>query len=219
MLTLYLACLIFGGVFIIVSLFFGSDADADVDTGGDLHFDSGGDAHFDAGGGGHDVHIDSSAGADVHHGEGLAETIKFLSLRNIVFFIAFFGLTGTVLTWLGAWPIFSFPVAVGMGFFSAALMHKALRYLVKTEVSGGVNLEDLSGLSAKVLIDLSKNQRGKISLKTGGQFMQLLALVADVSGRQAFKAGEEVIILEVKNGLAYVVEKEFIFQREGGGNA
>lgn len=213
MLTLYLACLIIGGVFIIVSLFFGSDADADVDTGGDLHFDSSGDAHFEAGGDAHDLHIDASAGADAHHGEGLAETIKFLSLRNIVFFVAFFGLTGTVLTWLGAWPIFSFPAAVGMGFFSATLMHKALRYLVKTEVSGGVNLEDLSGLSAKVVIGLSRTQRGKISLKTGGQYMQILALAADVAGPTEFKAGDEVVILEVKNGLAYVVEKEFIFER------
>lgn len=210
MLTLYLACLIFGGIFIIVSLFFGSDADAEVDSGGDLHFHSGGNAHSEAGG---------EVGADAHLGEGLAETIKFLSLRNIVFFLAFFGLTGTVLTLMGAWAIFSLPVATGIGLFSATLLHKALRYLVKTEVSGGINLEDLSGLSATVMIGLSRTQRGKISLKTGGQFMQLLALAADVAGPLEFKPGEEVVILEVKNGVAYVVEKEFIFERPGGSNA
>lgn len=206
MLTLYLACLIFGGIFIVVSLFFGSDAG--VESGGDLHFHAGADAQ--------DVHLDASSDTDIHHGEGLTETIKFFSLRNIVFFIAFFGLTGTVLTWLGAWPIFSFPVALAMGFFSATLMHKTLRYLVKSEVSGGVNLEDLAGLSAKVMIGLSRTQRGKISLKAGGQYMQILALVADVAGLPEFKPGEEVVILEVKNGVAYVVEKEFMFQRSGG---
>lgn len=205
MMTLYLACLIFGGIFIVVSLFFGSDADAGVESGGDLHFDAGADVH--------DVHLDASTDTGVHHGEGLTETIKFLSLRNIVFFIAFFGLTGTVLTWLGAWAIFTFPVSLAMGLFSATLMHKTLRYLVKTEVSGGVNLEDLTGLSAKVVIGLSRTQRGKISLKTGGQYMQILALAADVAGPPEFKPGEEVVILEVQNGVAYVVEKEFILER------
>ncbi len=48
MLTLYLACLIFGGVLLTISLFAGGDADSDMDHSLDAHGDVGGDAALDA---------------------------------------------------------------------------------------------------------------------------------------------------------------------------
>ena len=59
MLTLYLACMVFGGVLLTISLFAGGDADTDVDHSMDMH----GDVDMD-----HtlDVHADIDHSLDVH---------------------------------------------------------------------------------------------------------------------------------------------------------
>ncbi|NIS07522.1 MAG: hypothetical protein GWO07_01890 [Candidatus Dadabacteria bacterium] len=80
----YIACFILGFIFLLVSILTGMDTDADIEI--DTDVDIGAD-------------IDSDIGSNAH-GEGAVEAVKFLSLRNIIFFVAFFGFTGTVLTYL-----------------------------------------------------------------------------------------------------------------------
>jgi membrane protein implicated in regulation of membrane protease activity len=196
--TLYLACLILGGIFIAVTLLFGSDGDAGFDVDSDV--DLGGDAGAEV-----SSHFDVDA-----HGEGVTAAIKFLSFRNLVFFTAFFGLTGTVLTWLSSPFIITLLAAAGMGFFAAALMHKTMSHLVRSEVGEAMNIENVIGLPAKVILNLSKHQKGKISLNANGQFFQLRALTAEEANRDEFKAGESVVIIKVQDGLAYVAEEEFV---------
>lgn len=194
MMTLYLICLIFGGIFIIVSLFFDMEGDADADLDTNVDFDS-------------DVDISGDAVVD---GEGAVAAIKFLSFRNIIMFIAFFGLTGTVLTWLGGPFLINLLAAIVMGFFTATLMHKAMAHLIKSEVGQAINLEDLVGTPAKVIINLNRNHRGKISVYASGRTLQLLAQVAEEAARDEFKAGEPVIILKIEEGTAFVVESDFV---------
>lgn len=193
MMTLYLACLIIGGIFIVVSLFFDTDSGAD----GDIDLDA-------------DLDLDADTGVDAIQGEGAAAAIKFLSFRNFVMFTAFFGLTGTVLTWLGGPFLVNLLAAIALGLFTATLMHKAMAHLVKNEVGQTTNLEDLIGSSAKVTIDLSRNHRGKISVYAYGRTLQILARVAEEAARDEFKSGETVIILRIQEGTAFVVEEEFI---------
>jgi len=195
MMTLYLICLIFGGIFIVVSLFFDMDGDADVDIDTDVDFDA------DAGIGGD---------ADIPTGEGATAAIKFLSFRNFVMFTAFFGLTGTVLTWLGGPLIINLLAAIVMGIFTATLMHRVMAHLMKNEVGQTTNLEDLIGSSAKVTIDVSREHKGKISVYANGRTLQLLAQVAEESGRDEFKSGEAVIIIKIQEGAAFVVEGDFV---------
>ncbi|MBE0644021.1 MAG: hypothetical protein IH600_08065 [Bacteroidetes bacterium] len=65
MLTLYLACLVFGGVLLAISLFSGGDTDSDMDHGLDAHGDIGGDAALDVHGDiAADHALDMHAGAD-----------------------------------------------------------------------------------------------------------------------------------------------------------
>ena len=59
MLTLYLACLVFGGVLLAISLFTGGDGDSDMDHSLEAHGDIGGDA--DIGAGDLDAHADFAA--------------------------------------------------------------------------------------------------------------------------------------------------------------
>lgn len=201
MLKTYLTCLIFGGIFIAVTLLFGGDGDVDLDVDADMDVDF--DVDADVAG---DVDIDAS-------GEGMTAAIKFLSFRNIVFFLAFFGLTGTVLTWLNGPFLLVLAVAIGMGFGAATLMHRVMSHLLKNEVGQALNVDNLVGLPAKVTVTITKDRRGKVLLDAGGQKLQLLALTADEASRDAFSAGEIVYILSVEDGTAYVVEEAFIDSR------
>ena len=83
-------------------------------------------------------------------------------------------------------------------------------FSVQNEVGEAMNVDSLVGLPAKVTVNLTKDQRGKISLNANGQLLQLLALTADVAEREEFKQGESVIIVNVDRGLAYVAEEEFV---------
>lgn len=198
MVKIYLACLIFGGIFIAVTLLFGGDGDVDLDVDADMDVDL--DVDADVGG---DVDIDAG-------GEGMTAAIKFLSFRNIVFFLAFFGLTGTVLTWLNAPFLLVLAAAIGMGFGAATLMHRVMSHLLKNEVGQALSVDSLVGLPAKVIINITKDHRGKVMLDAGGQELQLLALSADEAAKDEFSAGEIVYILRVENGTVYVVEEAFI---------
>ena len=101
MLTLYLVCLIIGGALVALSIFGGGDVDVDADVSADFDLDS------DASGAGADVSADASVDSDASgaEAEGVEVSARFLSLRSAVFFSAFFGLTGTLLTLL-AIPVF-----------------------------------------------------------------------------------------------------------------
>lgn len=190
--VVYLACLLFGGLLLLVSIFFGGDSD----MGFDLEVDADLDADFDA-------------AAEVS-GEGMIAAVKFLSFRNIVFFIAFFGLAGSLLTWMKFNAILTFLAAVAMGLFAAFLGHAAMTYLKKSESGAGTNLRELEGRKAAVLVNVSREHRGKISVSAKDRVFQLLAAVAEESSRDHFDHGDAVTIVRVENGTAFVAEESFI---------
>ncbi len=203
MLTLYLVCLLFGGIFLVVTLLSGTD----VDSGGmDFHGDWSTDFHGDLSG---DMHGDLSADASVD-GEGVADAVKFLSFRTIVFFLAFFGLTGVCLSWLDTPALVNFATAVVMGAFSGVLVHRIMRYLKQTEAGSVPNLKTLEGMRAQVSIGISREQRGKIVVNTGEQFLQMLAKVAQEARKDQFAPGEIVTVVRVEDDLALVAEEDFI---------
>jgi hypothetical protein len=209
MLTLYLVCLAFGGILLLVSVFSGDlGGDADVDFGHDL--DLGPDVDL----GGHDV---DAAGHDLdaahtvdHSGHGLQNVFQYLSFRALVFFLAFFGLTGSILTALGSWWIVTFPVAAVMGIASGAGIQWALRYLQRTESGQGSDLKHIEGSRARVLLECTRDRRGKILVDVHQCTMQLLALVADEASRDSFATGETVIVVSVLDGVAYVSGEDLV---------
>lgn len=189
MFTVYLACLLFGGVLLLFSMF-GGDAET-----GDVA----------------DADIDLDADLDTEmHGEGWHAAAQFLSFRNIVFFLAFFGLTGTVLSWLAIPGAVTFGVSLAMGLFTATLSHRFFKYLKQSESGAGQELRELEGMAAKVIVGPAKGRRGKIMIAAGDRQLQLLAEVADEASREVFSSGEQVFILRVDDGVAYVVEKDFV---------
>jgi hypothetical protein len=202
MYTLYLVCLIFGGIFIAISIFAGGHGDMDVHGGLDIHGDV--DVHAD-------LHGDTAAEFHSEGGEGIAAAARFLSLRNLIFFAAFFGLTGTLFTVLAIPDLVVLVSAVVMGLVAGGSMHKLITYLRSSEVgeeSGGV--ADLEGAAAKVFIDVSRRQRGKISVRKGDRWMHFVAQVHEDAGRDRFKAGETVTIVRMNDGTAYIAGESFI---------
>ncbi len=190
---LYLTCLIAGGAFILLTLVGGADTDVEMDFDGDI-----------ADG----IDVDSAdAGTD---GDGLGELARLLSFRNVVFFVGAFGLTGTLLGAIGTNSILTFILSVAVGAFAAVLMHKSMSYLMENEVGEAVQTDDLIGYTAKVVIGMSGDQKGKISLQSDGRHLQMLALTADESEKKDFRSGDSVLIVRVEDNTAFVADADFV---------
>ncbi len=215
MFTLYLACLIFGGLLLSFTLFLGGHSHVDTHLDFDSHADvdlhpelSGhADTHLEAGG-------QDSIGSTTDHtttAEGRDFVFRYFSFRNLILFCAFFGLTGTLLSLEDQVPAWlTLVTASVLGFFSASLGHKAMQYLQQHEVSTGNALELLEGMPAKIFIGVKPGKMGKISISTPSQNIQLMAQIAAESEQKEFKYGDEAIIVRIQDGIADIAEKDFL---------
>jgi membrane protein implicated in regulation of membrane protease activity len=198
MLSVYLACLVFGGALVGLSLFSGFDADAEagVDANG-----------FDAEGWDADAAVDGDAALEPH---GLAAVVQFFSFRNVVFFLAFFGLTGTVLTLLAVAPPVVALVSVSFGCAAASALHRTMSYLRRSESGRVADERDFEGLRGRVVVGVTRAGPGKISVNTEERSVTLLAAIAAGVTRDRFEPGEEVIIVNVESGVAQVAGEEYV---------
>lgn len=188
--TIYLVCLIFGGFFLAVSIFAGTEADADFALTADVDMD---------------LDVDTEI-----PGEGMTSAIQFLSFRNLIFFFAFFGLSGSLLSRMAAPAMVTFAAATGLGVLAATLGHKAMQYLKQTESGASMDLRDLEGLPAKVTVDVSKAQKGKVSVRAKDRIFQILAMVAEEAEGEKFRFGDAVTIIRIEGNTAYIAEADFI---------
>lgn len=196
MTTLYLVTLLVGGLLIGVSLLSGEMV-ADLDGDGL-------DGAFDLDGvDGELADLDSDT-------DGLVGAAQFLSFRDVVFFLAFFGLAGTLLGLVGVDEPLKAVAATASGVGAAAVTHRLMTYLKRSESGVPRAAGLLAGRRARVLVDVSRAGAGKIVLDTGEQTLQLLAVVAPEAGRDRFAPGDEVTILQIDDGTARVVEGDFL---------
>ncbi|MES2766829.1 MAG: hypothetical protein V4642_13225 [Bacteroidota bacterium] len=189
MLEIYLMCLLAGSILIGFTLFGG-------------HHDIGHDTDI------HIPHDDIDLPAHAHTGSGFSEVAQWFSLRNLIFFAAFFGLTGATLTWLGFSTSLTLTMAVVLGFFSAGLMYNSMKYLTKSQSGAELHTQSLKGFTARVLVDISRGQKGKISVDVNGRVLQIPAKVSEVAVRNDFHYGENVLIVEMEDGMALVIERD-----------
>lgn len=195
MLPLYLGALGLGGVLIVASIAMGGgdhDADGgDADVGGDA--DADGDLDGDGGDG--DAH-GGAGGKDVPAG-----WLPILSMRFWTFFSFCFGLSGTLLSALGAAPVATGVVAtllgVGVGWSAASIF----RRLQHDQVSGEIELGGLRGAEARVLLAISEEHDGKVRVQVGGQDVDLPARTLD---RGSLARGSTALVVEVRGGVAVV---------------
>lgn len=201
--AVYLICLLVGGFFVLLSLAGGGDTDADVDA----DFDADLDADFDADGGAFDGEADVhalEAVSDVSAGPGL---VDLFTIRALFLFMAFFGLTGVLLNWVGTGE----PMAAVMAALTGLVVGLGGNYVIKSvgyrHVSSGVTARDLQGTTAEVTLPFTGHDVGKVSLIARGNRMHLRARSFE-SADAAFAPGDTVVVVRMDGAVAEVVKPE-----------
>jgi len=176
---------IVGWPFLLFFVFFGGE-------GGEV------DADFD---------VDVDADLDVVGGAAggiAAAVLSLLSFRSIVFFLAFFGATGLILTALSTNSAVALIVAIALGLFAASLNNRVFRYLKSSSVGTDLSDSALSGAVGRVTVPISTPSKGRITCEVEGQTINMTAVPFDANEESEFGVGETVVVVEVHEGTARV---------------
>jgi membrane protein implicated in regulation of membrane protease activity len=215
MLSIYIACLIFGGLLLAASFFMGSGHDVDAHDSLDIHTDT--DFHSALEGGGNiDTHAEITHSDDFgshsidnqQHGENPGDAVKFISFRNIIFFLSFFGLTGTALSMINISGIITLVSAIFIGFFSAITGYRFMKYLKSSESGEAINIYSLQGKTGKVILNLTKEKQGKILIEAGAHSIEIRSILSENSTEDELKNGDKIIIIDIKDNLATVIKSD-----------
>ena len=78
-----------------------------------------------------------------------------------------------------------------------------LRYLKGTSGGAGITLEQIAGSRARVSVPLQKGKRGKVMVDIEGRGVGMVA-EAYRDLRESFTEGEDVVVVEVEDGVARI---------------
>jgi membrane protein implicated in regulation of membrane protease activity len=111
-------------------------------------------------------------------GEGFSgSALPLASMFFWTFFLAFFGLTGVLLSFLsrGAGTLLTVLLSVGMGVGAGLIASRVLRGLGRSEVDSSVRPTDMVGRLGRVVVPVGREQPGKIRVELKGRTVELLA--------------------------------------------
>ena len=179
-LAVYLVCLAFGGLLLAVSAFSGHD----------------GHDH-----GGHGPHLDH--GQDhAHDGHQASPFLVLLSMRFWTFSLAFFGLTGAALTWLGALGgVVTAVVAAGAGLGAGYVASRLLDSLTRTPLGVVAGAGAHIGREGVLLLPVDRAQPGKVRLSIAGASTDF---VAETQAAEALATGTTVLVVGFRGNVALV---------------
>jgi len=191
MLALYLFCAALGIPLLAMFAFGSSESDADFgDAGFDIDADVGVDLDF--------------GGADGGFGD-FTGMFRRIPISSYAFFLAFFGGAGTVGTWLDVGFIRTIVLAVTLGVIAAAVNAAAFSFLRNTDMTSQLSDHQMEGRLATVSVPIDAGKRGRVWLDTGEERVQLTAGSIESALDQRFERGEQVVIVEITNGVAKVM--------------
>lgn len=186
MLTAYLTSLIIGGSLLMLSIFAGGDHEMDHDLqlgAGDMEMDLDFDVDMD-------VDADGDFGAFDFH--GFDAWLPIGSLRFWTFFAAFFGLVGTLLTFVGGMSLLlTLLPSIGTGYLSGVTATKVLKSLSKESVGKVLGSGDLVGVSGILVLPVGPGAPGKVRFQLGGRVMEETAY-----SEESLAIGAKVLIIE-----------------------
>ncbi|MFQ5572098.1 MAG: hypothetical protein ACE5G0_20670 [Rhodothermales bacterium] len=206
----YWVSFIVGGFFVLLSILGGGDAHADADTDfdvdHDMDFDTDHDVDFDTD---HDVEFDADADVDIHVGSGDVDMspdfVDLFTIRALFLFAAFFGLTGVLLSLTNTGEPLTGILAALMGMVIGLGGNYVIKRIGYAHVSSNVSAVDLKGRTGQVIIPFDGADKGKISLVSKGQRLQLVARAfSEVD--EPFEPGDEVVVVRVDGAVAEVVK-------------
>ena len=202
--SVYLISMIVGGFFVLLSIFGGGESDSDIDADHDFDFDADHDFDFDAD---HDIDFDADHDFDVHADIGSGPGfVDLFSVRALFLFAAFFGLTGTLLTWLDAGEIWTLAASILTGLVIGLGGNWVIKSIGYRTVSSELTGREIRGSTAKVLVPFEGDEKGKITLVSKGKRLQLLARSFDDESAVSFEPGEEVVVVRMDGSVAQVVK-------------
>ncbi len=192
MIGIYAFAAIIGWPFLLFFVFFGGDGgDADLDVDADVDVD----LEVDPG----EAVVAAGAAGGV-----AAAVLSLISFRTLVFFLAFFGATGLILTALSAGSVVTLVAALAIGLFVAGLNAQLFRLLKSSSVESEVSDRQLAGAVGRVTIPISTDSIGRIICEVAGQSINLTASPFDAGFDGEFGVGESVVVVEVRDGEAKV---------------
>lgn len=203
---LYLGCTIVGMGLVALSFFSDHDSDADVDA----DFDMDADVDVDV-----DLDVDADADLDLDHDGDLAPSVSagdalwlpVLSLRFWIFFVAFFGLTGLLLTFVSglSWqPVLG--TSLGLGFFSGYFTSRLIQKLRSEKVHSNIDpATDYLGREGQVLLRVEPGSPGQVRLHVKGVDVDLPAIT---EGGATLERGTDIKVLKYAEGTLLVVPTE-----------
>ena len=204
--TFYVVALIAGGGLLVFSTLLGGDGhSADAHVGGlDAHAS---DFHAQTG----DLHHGPDGEAGQGHGISLG---SWFSVRFVVYFLATFGLIGTVLTKASdTSSTVTLVAALAGGLVIGQLAHQLIRHLALTSVTGITTTRDYVDKSARVTMAIRPPHRGEVAIRIGDSERFVPALSR--RDQDAFDAGQSVVVLEFRSGTALVVsQQEYDFLKQ-----
>lgn len=172
-------------ILLLFGLGHGGDADADHDFDHDLDHDVGHGIDHDADQGfTHDQDLDH----DADHMGGL----RLLTVRGIVAFLAVCGWVGIALLDLGVPSYLAVVVALACGLGAMFLVALLLRYFLRLQESGNLDLKNAVGVVGEVYVPIPDGGKGKVTLVVQERFMELDAICPGgelATGRQVRVTG------------------------------
>lgn len=188
MLPVYLFSLVFGGVLLGVSVFFGDGHDHG--DGIDLEAESHGDVHGTV--------------------DGFVSILA--SLRFWTFFTAFFGACGAIMTHYGfANTAVTLAVSLTMGGGIGLSVAKIFHYVQRNQSNSLVSSTRFIGQIAKVTVSISKEKLGQVRLMTATGPRDLLATTPT---DDLYAEGTEVRILQIEGAQAVVARPDLTVDEE-----
>ena len=197
MLALYIFCAALGIPLLAVFTLGGGDADADAGFDVDADFDV--DAGFDV-----DVDVDADVGGIQGFGDISAFFLR-VPISSYAFFLAFFGSGGLLGTLFGVGFIATIILALIAGVTGAFINTAFFSFLRNTESNSQLTDGHLEGRLATVSVPIDVGKRGRVWLDTGDERVQLTAGPVESALDTSFERGEQVVIVEMANGVAKVM--------------
>lgn len=186
--SVYLISLIVGGFFVLLSIFGGAEHDSDTDI----------DAEFD-----HDFDHDLSGDMDVGTDVGF---VDLLSIRALFLFSAFFGLTGSVMTWTGGGEPYTAIMAALTGLAVGLGGNYMIKKIAHENVTSNVTKANMRGKTGRVILPFGSDDKGKILIEVKGQRLQLTARSLSDESEDVFAEGDEVVVVRIDGRVAEVVK-------------
>lgn len=129
--------------------------------------------------------------------------LRRLPLSTIAFVLAAFGVCGLLLDAVGTDSGASLVAAAAAGVVAGVVNSTLFGYLRRSESTTEVSDEQLAGKIGRVVVPLTGERRGRISVTVGDQQIHLSALALPDAPAQ-LDVGASVLVVEVRKGIASV---------------